>query len=109
MIKSEGNLLFIDGKQYTFSYPIEKVEEFENVIVIMFDSDCEERNNVVGIDYNGKTLWNINDILHIQNPPGMTAIKKLNESYLGILSSVGVQYTLDIKSPTVIGKEYMRF
>lgn len=108
MIKSEGNLLFIDGKQYTFSYPIEKVEEFENVIVIMFDSDCEERNNVIGIDYNGKILWNINDILKAEISPGITIMKKISNQSFAVMTSVGVLFFIDVNTLKILEEEYWK-
>lgn len=108
MIKSESNRLFIDGKQFAFSYPIEKIEEFDNVIVIMFDSDCEEPNNVIGIDYNGEILWNINDILKADISPGITIMKKISNQSFAVMTSVGVLFSIDVNTLKILKEEYWK-
>ncbi len=108
MVSSIENKIIIDGKKVEFEFKVRKVLEFESVIIVLINDETVVPNNVVAIDYTGKQLWKINDILNIKKPTGNVDIEKTLENTLNIFSTLGMIFSIDIKKKELIAKNYLR-
>ena len=108
MLKINQSKLFINENEYDFGISIKTALEYDDIYVILLGDNELFANNVLAIDSFGRTLWKINDILKIENPPANTVIKKNGETILAVLSSIGMLYEIDIKTKKLIKSTIMR-
>lgn len=100
--------LYINKKEITLDYTIQKVVEYSNQIIVLIYDDTIVTNNVIAYNYQGNLLWRINDILGIKNPKGNVDIKKEGENILLVTSSLGFVYKIDINNKTLIEKLFLK-
>ncbi len=108
MTKVAGKKIIINEKEIELDFSVRKVLEFENIIVVLMYDDIFIPNNVIALDYKGKQLWTINDILKIKKPTGNIDIEKTLENKLNVFSSLGIVFCIDVDRKELIAKDYLR-
>ena len=104
-VKSQDNKIWIHGKVYDFDHNIKKCIVFPNIIVIMFgEKDAIIKNNVIAIDYNARTLWNISDIVNLKSSEVYVSITKETENVFSVISYHGVEFHIDVTIRQIIKK-----
>lgn len=82
---------------------IKQTISFDNMnILLLLDGNKVFANNVVAVNSNGDIIWKINDILKIEQPSGNSVIKKIDKRTLGVISTIGVLYEIDIENRIIV-------
>jgi hypothetical protein len=80
----ERTLIISSGKQITFDYPIDTAVGFDTVIVVMLEPNKLLNENVFGVSYDGKIMWQVDKRDHVYDESPYTYIgRKDNNVELG--------------------------
>ena len=66
-------------------------------VVLLLNNNTVFANNVVAIDAHNNVVWKINDIIKAENPCGNSSIKKIDDTTLRVISTVGMLYEIDVE------------
>jgi hypothetical protein len=100
----------IGGKKVGFSYPIAQMLEFPEVIVIRLEVPPDSRfnENVFGIDYDGKTLWQIPPQQHIREDSPYTNINYEQDDKAGCYNWDSTLYIVEPRTGKIIDKHFLK-
>lgn len=101
-----GNKLKLDKGISIFEHEIDKLLEFNDLLVIMLKNYKSNKNidqplnNVYAVNENGETLWNIKDIIGKDSKYDLMRLDEHNNLFLN--DFLGIRYTIDIQNKKVI-------
>jgi hypothetical protein len=98
-------MVTINGKELVFLHNVEKVIEFNNVLVIHLMSDDIPDNNIFAVDMQGLDIWNISDVIKLSYPEAYISLNKENEQEISVVSFNGLKSILNVYSKCVISKQ----
>lgn len=104
-IKYSNNSLWIGDRCYTYANSIAKVVAYSDVVVVMFhEADKVICNNIMAVDYAGRELWNISDIIKFKYAEAYVVLRKEDERTFSTISYSGVKFWVDIEAREVVRK-----
>jgi hypothetical protein len=104
-IRKENKKLFLDDISIEFHSDIDTVLQFPQYCVILLMDDDVPDNNVTAIDYAGKSIWNISEIIEFEYPEAYVAISKESPNTFSTVTYNGVKFIIDTVSNQIINKE----
>lgn len=112
-INFEKNILTINvdkqKKIIKFKYPINKIQKFDNCLVVIIEPPLKTvfNENVFGVSYEGKLLWQIENINHMNIDSPYTGISE-KDGLLIAYNWDGFDYTIDPKNGRIIDKKFVK-
>jgi hypothetical protein len=109
----EDNRLIISTadsiKRVILPLAIEKVECFENVLVVLLDfsTDTIFNENVFGVSAEGKVIWQIEKMSYVYEHSPFTNISQEND-LLSAYNLDGYDYFIDPKTGKIVDKEFLK-
>lgn len=96
-------------KIVTFSYAIGAIEKFDNRFVVMIDPPANTifNENIYGVSYDGKILWQVEKIAHVDQDSPYTGIGKEN-NFLSAYNWDGHDYCIDLNTGKILGKKFVK-
>ena len=75
---------------------------FDNFdVILLLDNNRVFANNIIAVDRQNNEVWKINDIIKAEKPCGNSVIKKIDDTTLMVISTIGMMYEIDIKKKIV--------
>ncbi len=98
-----------DEKVIKFKYDIGKVQEFENCIVVMIDppQGAVFNENVFGVSYEGKILWQVKPLKYVYNDSPFTGMVR-EENFIKLFNWDGTDLTVNPRTGEIISKGYSK-
>lgn len=96
-------------KVIEFKYSIGKVQEFDNCITVMLDPPLNTvfNENIYGISFDGKVIWQVNKIEHVDIDSPYTGISKEGD-FLSAYNWDGFNYLIDTKTGNIVDKQFVK-
>ena len=100
------NIIWFAGKQIVFSEKIAEIVEFEKCLVIRNKYSNENpTNNLVAFDFDGKKIWEIDDIVKPLAPQTVVSIGKKDCEYISIIAFTGLNLLIEAESGKIVDKK----
>ena len=113
LLKINHNQLTIvhagNEKIITFSFPVSQLIQFEQIIVVSVEPEQHHilNENLFGVSYGGKILWQIEKMEHVSNDSPYMGIAKKNEM-LSAYNWDGFRYLINPETGKIIDKEFVK-
>ncbi len=106
----ENGQLIITGKQVPFQYPIAEMLNFPEVIVVRLEVPPRSRfnENIFGVGYDGKVLWQIVPQQHIREDSPYTGINYEPDNKAGCYNWDSTLYIIEPETGKVIDKQFLK-
>jgi hypothetical protein len=103
-IKQDGSI-----KTVEFQYDISGTQKFDDCLVVMIDPPKHVllNENIFGLSYEGKMLWQIEKIEHVDVDSPYTGLG-LEDSQLTVYNWDGCDYLVDPKTGKIKGRKFVR-
>ncbi len=113
VISFEKNKLYIDAgsekKMVEFSYLIGKIETFDDCVIVMIDPPMKTifNENIYGVSYDGKILWQVEKIEHVDRDSPYTGMGQ-EKGLLSAYNWDGFDYRIEPKTGKIIDKIFVK-
>lgn len=108
--KNSLNICNENGKKIiNFQSPIEQIEQFDEIIVVMVYPKTNNflNENLYGVSYDGKILWQVEKIEHVDRDSPYTGMGEEN-GLLGAYNWDGFDYLIDPKTGKILDKKFVK-
>jgi uncharacterized secreted protein with C-terminal beta-propeller domain len=98
----------INGNVVNFQDSIKRVTFVDDLIVVLLDNPLSGKvsdqpmNNIYAMDQNGDIVWEIKEI--IKEDRLYTIIRLNDQNQLVAADFIGIKFTIDVKSKTILSK-----
>lgn len=103
-VSIEKNKVNINGMEIFFGSNVDTVLEFPKYCIVLLMDDNIPDNNVEAIDYNGKKVWNISQIINFKYPESYISLSKEAENKFSVVTYNGVKFTIDVGTNQILNK-----
>jgi hypothetical protein len=113
VISFEENKLYIDiygdRKTVKFPYPIVKIETFYDCMVVMIEPPMKTifNENIYGVSYDGKSLWQIEKLKYVYEDSPFTGMVR-EGNYMKLCNWDGTDLIVNPMTGKIIRKGYSK-
>lgn len=108
VIKDE-KLILDSGKTVTFDYLIADIVAFDDAVVVRLNSPSDKHfnENVFGVSYDGKILWQIEKKEHVYDESPYTYIGQRDDNVI-LFNFDGLELTVEPATGKILKEEHVR-
>lgn len=107
-----SHLMIFDGVKIKVKlpYPVYKVEAFDDCLVVLLigeDGYFPINENIFGVSYDGKILWQIEKVEHVNRDSPYTGMSK-KDNLLLAYNWDGFDYQINPKTGKIINRKFVK-
>jgi len=105
----DGRLVLSNGREVSFPYPVAESLNFPHAIVVRLDvpPKAHFNENVFGISYDGKILWQVLPQQHVREESPYTSIS-YEGSKAGLYNWDATLYVVEPTTGKVVDKQFLK-
>ncbi len=103
-------LILDNGSTITFKYPIKKVLDASSALIVMLRPPIGVifNENVYGVDYNGKILWQIPPQQHLDLESPYTDMSLIPDGHIGLYNWDAGFYIIEPLTGKIIAEKFAK-
>lgn len=105
----DNKLILTSGKIVSFKYPIRETLNFSEIIIVLLNvpPKANFNENVYGVSYNGKVLWQVLPQRHLSSDSPYTGMN-YEGNKAGLYNWDSTLYIVEPKTGQVINKRFVK-
>lgn len=105
----KGELVLKGGKIVSFNYPVRETLNFPEVIIVLLDvpPKANFNENVYGVSYDGKVLWQVSPYRHLGSDSPYTGINYESDK-AGLYNWDSTLYVVEPETGQLINKRFVK-
>jgi hypothetical protein len=102
--------IVIGDKPVEFPHPVAEMLEFPETVVVRLEVPPKSglNENVFGINYNGKLVWQIPQQEHIREDSPYTGINREKDNKVGCYNWDATLYIVNSTTGEIVSKEFLK-